>query len=388
MPVYLDYNATAPVTAEVADAVSAALRECPGNASSIHAFGQRAKAVLDDARTAVARLIGAEPSEIVFTSGGTEADNLAVRGVADAQKDGVRPAFITSAIEHEAVLNSVKALGRRGWPVTMLPAAPGGVVSVEALASALAAGDAPPALVSVMLVNNELGTLQPVKALAALARARGVLFHTDAVQAVGRIPVNVRDLGVDMLSIAGHKFGAPKGVGALWVRRGLSLQPQSVGGRQERGRRAGTENTPAIEGLRVAAERAARLLSSEPARQAALRDRLEHGILERVPGSVVNGDPGARVPNTTNISFEGVEGESLVIGLDLEGIAVSTGSACSSGTLEPSHVLRAMGLPPSRIESAVRFSLGEATTEAEVDRVLDVVPAVVGRLRARGRSRG
>ena len=388
MPVYLDYNATAPVTAEVADAVSAALRECPGNASSIHAFGQRAKAVLDDARTAVARLIGAEPSEIVFTSGGTEADNLAVRGVADVQKDGVRPAFITSAIEHEAVLNSVKALGRRGWPVTMLPAAPGGVVSVEALASALAAGDAPPALVSVMLVNNELGTLQPVKALAALARARGVLFHTDAVQAVGRIPVNVRDLGVDMLSIAGHKFGAPKGVGALWVRRGLSLQPQSVGGRQERGRRAGTENTPAIEGLRVAAERAARLLSSEPARQAALRDRLEHGILERVPGSVVNGGPGARVPNTTNISFEGVEGESLVIGLDLEGIAVSTGSACSSGTLEPSHVLRAMGLPPSRIESAVRFSLGEATTEAEVDRVLDVVPAVVGRLRARGRSRG
>ena len=388
MPVYLDYNATAPVTAEVADAVSAALRECPGNASSIHAFGQRAKAVLDDARTAVARLIGAEPSEIVFTSGGTEADNLAVRGVADVQKDGVRPAFITSAIEHEAVLNSVKALGRRGWPVTMLPAAPGGVVSVDALGSALAVGDVPPALVSVMLVNNELGTLQPVKALAALARARGVLFHTDAVQAVGRIPVNVRDLGVDMLSIAGHKFGAPKGVGALWVRRGLSLQPQSVGGRQERGRRAGTENTPAIEGLRVAAERAARLLSSEPARQAALRDRLEHGILERVPGSVVNGDPGARVPNTTNISFEGVEGESLVIGLDLEGIAVSTGSACSSGTLEPSHVLRAMGLPPSRIESAVRFSLGEATTEAEVDRVLDVVPAVVGRLRARGRSRG
>jgi cysteine desulfurase len=200
--------------------------------------------------------------------------------------------------------------------------------------------------------------------------------------------VNVGDLGVDMLSMAGHKFGAPKGVGALWVRRGLSLQPQAIGGRQERGRRAGTENTPAIEGLRVAAEGAARRLSSEAARQSALRDRLEQGILASVAGAAVNGDAGARVPNTTNISFEGVEGESLVIGLDLEGIAVSTGSACSSGTLEPSHVLRAIGLPPSRVEGAVRFSLGPGTSDAEIDRVLEVVPAVVSRLRARGRSRG
>jgi cysteine desulfurase len=387
--IYLDYNATAPVPAEVADAVSVALRECPGNASSIHAYGQRAKALLDDARSAVARLIGAEPSEIVFTSGGTEADNLAVRGLADAQKDGARRRIITTAIEHEAVLNAVKGLGRRGWPVTVLPAGPAGVVAVETLAAAL--DDAPdqvPALVSVMLVNNELGTVQPVKALAALARARGVLFHTDAVQAIGRLPVDVRDLGVDMLSSAGHKFGAPKGVGALWVRRGLALQAQSVGGRQERGRRAGTENTPALEGLRVAAERAGQRLASEPARQAALRDRLERGIQEKVPGSFVNGDPAQRVGNTSNISFEGVEGESLVIGLDLEGVAVSTGSACSSGTLEPSHVLRAIGLSPSRVEGAVRFSLGEGTTAAEIDRVLDVVPAVVSRLRARGRGRG
>ena len=284
MRIYLDYNATAPVPAEVADAVSAALRECPGNASSIHAFGQRAKALLDEARSAVARLIGAEPSEIVFTSGGTEADNLAVRGIADAQKNGARPAIITTAIEHEAVLNAVKALGRRGWPVTMLPAGAGGVVDAGALSALLdAAGAHPPALVSVMLVNNELGTIQPVKALAALARARGVPFHTDAVQAIGRFPVDVGDLGIDMLSIAGHKFGAPKGVGALWVRRGITLQAQAVGGRQERGRRAGTENTPALEGLRVAAERAARRLASEPARQAALRDRLERGILEQVP---------------------------------------------------------------------------------------------------------
>jgi cysteine desulfurase len=387
--IYLDYNATAPVPAEVADAVATALRDCPGNASSIHAFGQRAKAVLDDARTAVARLIGAEPSEIVFTSGGTEADNLAVCGVAESRSSGPRSAIITTAIEHEAVLNSVKALARRGWPVTVLPVDSSGVVAIDALARAIdAAAESPPALVSVMLVNNELGTIQPVKALAALARERGVPFHTDAVQAVGRIPVSVRDLGVDLLSIAGHKFGAPKGVGALWVRRGVALQPQSLGGRQERGRRAGTENTPALEGLGVAAERAARQLSSEASRQAALRDRLEKTILEKVPGAVVNGGPGARVPNTTNISFEGVEGESLVIGLDLEGIAVSTGSACSSGTLEPSHVLRAIGLPPSRVESAVRFSLGEGTTDAEIDRVLDVVPALVARLRARGRGRG
>jgi len=377
------------VPAEVADAVSAALRECPGNASSIHAFGQRAKALLDEARTAVARLIGGDPSEIVFTSGGTESDNLAVRGVAESPRDDARPAVITTAIEHEAVLNAVKALGRRGWPVTILPAGPGGVVSVADLAEALdARSDGPPALVSVMLVNNELGTVQPVKALAAMARARGVAFHTDAVQAVGRIPVSVRDLGVDLLSMAGHKFGAPKGVGALWVRRGFTLQPQSIGGRQERGRRAGTENTPSIEGLRVAAERALRLLPAETIRQTALRDRLERGIIDTVPGTTVNGDAAARVPNTANISFEGVEGESLVIGLDLEGIAVSTGSACSSGTLEPSHVLRAIGLTPSRVESAVRFSLGPDTTDAEIDRVLEAVPAVVSRLRARGRSRG
>jgi cysteine desulfurase len=387
--IYLDYNATAPVPADVADAVSAALRECPGNASSIHAFGQQAKALLDEARTAVASLVGGDPSEIVFTSGGTESDNLAVRGVAEARRDAARPAVITTAIEHEAVLNAVKVLGRQGWPVAILPAGASGVVSVDALADALDAHrDAPPALVSVMLVNNELGTVQPVKEMAGLARARGVAFHTDAVQAVGRLPLNVRDLGVDLLSIAGHKFGAPKGVGALWVRRGFALQPQSIGGRQERGRRAGTENTPAIAGLRVAAERAARQLTAEAARQAALRDRLEHGILRSVPGTVVNGEPAARVPNTTNISFEGVEGESIVIGLDLEGIAVSTGSACSSGTLEPSHVLRAMGLPPWRVESAVRFSLGPGTTDAEIDRLLEVVPAVVSRLRARGRSRG
>jgi len=387
--IYLDYNATAPVSAEVADAVSAALKDCPGNASSIHAFGQRAKAVVDDARSAVARLIGAEPSEIVFTSGGTEADNLALRGFAEAPRDGGKPALIVTAIEHEAVLNAARLLGRLGWPVTILPVSAEGAVSVDAVAAALdrvPSRSAP--LVSVMLANNEVGTLQPLAEIAALARERGAAVHTDAVQAVGRVPVDVGSLGVDMLTLAGHKFGAPKGVGALWVRRGLPLQAQSIGGKQERGRRAGTENTPALEGLRVAAERGWRGLQAEMPRQAALRDRLERGILERVAGTVVNGAGAPRVPNTTNISFEGVEGESIVIGLDLEGIAVSTGSACSSGTLEPSHVLKAMGLSPARVEGAVRFSLGPETTDAEIDRVIDVVPVLVARLRARGRSRG
>jgi cysteine desulfurase len=273
--------------------------------------------------------------------------------------------------------------------VTIVPVSPEGVVSVDAIASALDRVPAQPApLVSVMLANNEVGTLQPLEAISALAHGRGALVHTDAVQAVGRLPVDVGTLGVDMLSLAGHKFGAPKGVGALWVRRGLPLQAQSIGGKQERGRRAGTENVPALDGLRVAAERALGGLGVEGPRQAALRDRLERSLLHRVPGARVNGGAVPRVPNTANMSFDGVEGESMVIALDLEGIAVSTGSACSSGTLEPSHVLRAMSLSPARVEGAVRFSLGPLTTGAEIDRVIEVVPAVVARLRARGRPRG
>jgi len=383
--VYLDYNATAMVPPAVVDAVTVALRERYGNASSAHFFGQQAKAVLDDSRSAVARLIGAEPSEIVFTAGGTESDNLAVLGVAEALESTGRRRLVISAIEHEAVLNTVKALGKRGWTTTLLPVERTGVMAPDALASAL---DDRTALVSIMLANNELGTIQPVAELAAMARTRGVLVHTDAVQAVGKIPVDVRALGVDLLTLSGHKFGAPKGVGALWVRRGLSLHAQTMGGRQERGRRAGTENVPALEGLRVAADMAARTSAADAHRIGSLRDRLESGILGLVPGAAVNGDPAARVPNTSNISFERVEGESLVIALDLEGIAVSTGSACSSGTLEPSHVLRAIGLSSSRVQSAIRFSLGPGTTEAEIDRVLDVLPTLVTRLRSRGGGRG
>jgi cysteine desulfurase len=383
--IYLDYNATAPVPPAVVDAVSVALRERYGNASSVHVFGQQAKTVLDESRSAVARLIGAEPSEIVFTAGGTESDNLAVRGVAEALESTGRRHLVISAIEHEAVLNTVKALGKRGWTTTLLPVDGTGVIAPGALASAI---DDRTALVSVMLANNEVGTIQPVADLVAIARMHGALVHTDAVQAIGRLPVDVRALGVDLLTLSGHKFGAPKGVGALWVRRGLALRAQSTGGRQERGRRAGTENVPAIEGLRVAAEIVFRTPPAEARRIGSLRDRLESGILGLVPGSAVNGEPAARVPNTSNISFERVEAESLVIALDLEGIAVSTGSACSSGTLKPSHVLRAIGLSSSRVQSAIRFSLGPGTTEAEIDRVLDVLPALVTRLRSRGGGRG
>ncbi|MCX6552087.1 MAG: cysteine desulfurase family protein [Acidobacteria bacterium] len=385
MPIYLDHNASSPVRAEVADRVARAMREHAGNASSVHYFGQQAKSAIDDARSAVARLIGAEPSEIVFTSGGTEADNMAVRGAADGLASRTRHRIVTTAIEHEAVLNTVKALGTRGSPITILPVSSSGVVDWAGLPT-LVGDDA--ALVSVMLANNETGVLQPVRAIADSAHARGALVHTDAVQAVGKIPVDVRALGVDLLSLSGHKFGAPQGVGALWIRRGTSLLAYATGGRQERGRRAGTENVAAIEGLGVAAALALAGLSTDAPRIMALRDRLESALLASVPGTVVNGATERRVPNTTNLSFDRVEGESLVIALDLEGIAVSTGSACSSGTLEPSHVLRAMGLAAARVQSAIRVSLGPATTDAEIDRVLEVLPKVVGRLRAVAGSRG
>ena len=379
MRIYLDHNATTPVDPAVADEVAAALRDEFGNPSSIHHFGQRAKARLDDARTGVADLVGADPSEIVFTSGGTEADNFALRGAAEALEPTGRRHLIATAIEHEAVLNTLKALARRGWRTTLLPVGATGIVSPEALGQAL---DDDTALVSVMLANNEIGTIQPVAELAAMARARGALVHTDAVQAIGKIPVDVRALGVDLLSLSAHKFGGPKGAGALWIRRGVRLTALLTGGRHERNRRAGTENVPAIVGLGAAAAAARAKLSGEPDRLRALRDRLERGILERVPETAVNGALEPRVANTTNISFDGVEAESILIALDLEGIAVSTGSACSSGTLEPSHVLRAMGLSAHRSQNAIRFSLGTGNTEAEIDRVVDRLPAIVAKLRA------
>lgn len=377
--IYLDHNATTPVDPLVAEAMVRALSEDFGNPSSVHYFGQRAKARLDEARTAVAALIGAEPSEIVFTSGGTEADNLAIRGAADALSETRRRHLITSGIEHEAVLNTFKALARRGWKTTLLPVDASGIVAPEALRDALTDDTA---LVSLMHANNEIGTLQRVAALAALAHDRGALFHTDAVQSAGKIPVDVRALGVDLLSISAHKFYGPKGIGALWIRRGTRLAPLLTGGRHERNRRAGTENVPGILGMGVAADLARKKLAREAPRLAALRDQLEQRILATVWHTAVNGTRDQRVPNTTNISFERVEAESLLIALDLEGVAVSTGSACSSGTLEPSHVLRAMGLPAHRTQNSIRFSLGAANTEEQIDRVAGLLPRVVEKLRS------
>lgn len=378
MRTYFDHNATTPVDPVVLEAVTRALRDDFGNPSSVHHFGQRAKAVLDTARTAVARLVNGEPSEIVFTSGGTEADNFAIRGVAEALEPSGRRHLIASAIEHEAVLMTLKALARRGWKTTLLPVDSSGIVSPDALHEAMTDETA---LVSIMHANNEIGTVQPVRELAAIAHERGALFHTDAVQSAGKIPLDVRALGVDLAAISAHKFNGPKGVGALWIRRGTRLNAILTGGKHERNRRAGTENVAGIAGFGVAAELAVKKLDAEAARLRALRDRLEAGILERIPGTAVNGAREPRVPNTTNISFEGIEAESLLIALDLEGFAVSTGSACSSGTLEPSHVLRAMGFPPHRTQNSIRISLGAGNTDAEVDAFLEKLPGVVEKLR-------
>jgi len=378
MRVYFDYNATTPLAPEVLEAVVRATRDQFGNASSVHHFGQQAKGLLDEARAAVALLISGDPSEVVFTSGGTESDNFALRGSAEALEPTGRRHLIASAIEHEAVLNTLKALARRGWRITLLPVDQTGVVSPDRLRELMTDDTA---IVSVMHANNEIGTIQPIAELARIAHERGALMHTDAVQSVGKIPVDVRALGVDLLSLSAHKFNGPKGAGALWVKRGTRMQSILTGGKHERSRRAGTENVPAIAGLGVAARLAAGKMAAEDARVGALRDRLEAGILNSVPGTVVNGAPQLRVPNTTNISFDRVEAESLLIALDLDGIAVSTGSACSSGTLEPSHVLRAMGFAAHRTQNSLRFSLGLFSTEEEVDRVIEVLPRLVEKLR-------
>ncbi len=377
--IYLDHNATTPIHPQVVERMAATLRDTYGNPSSVHHFGQQAKAALDEARSAVAALVGAEPSEVVFTSGGTEGDNFAIRGAAEALEAGGRRHLITSAIEHEAVLNTMKALARRGWRTTVLPVGETGIVSPADLEAALADDTA---LVSIMHANNEIGTIQPIGELAGLAHKRGALFHTDAVQSAGKLPIDVKRLGVDLLTTSAHKFYGPKGVGATWVRRGLRLLPILYGGRHERSRRAGTENVAGIVGMGVAARLAVPTMASEAERLAALRDHLETAVLAAIPGTAVNGARAQRVPNTTNISFDRTEAESLLIALDLAGIAVSTGSACSSGTLEPSHVLKAMGLPPHRTQNSIRFSLGHATTAADVERVVAVLPGIVDKLRS------
>lgn len=374
--IYLDHNATTPVDPRVLEAMLPALREGFGNASSLHWFGQQARAALDQARAEVARLIGANPAEIVFASSGTEADNMAVRGALGTAPAG-RRTILYSAIEHHAVMNTAKALAEEGWTVKVVRVGTDGVLDLDDLAAKL---DETTALVAVMRANNETGVVQPVEEAARLAHAKGALVHCDAVQAAGKIPVDVRALDVDLLALSGHKIYAPKGVGVLYVKRGTRLRAWVRGGSQERNRRAGTENIPGIVGMGRAAALAREELPAESARLGALRDRLEQRLLA-IPGARRNGE-GPRVANTSNVSFEGIEAESLLMALDLAGIAVSTGAACAAGAVEPSHVLRGMGLPLERVQGSVRFSLGRGTREQDVDRAAAEVATAVARQRS------
>ena len=378
--VYLDHNASAPVRPEVAAAVRPWLEERYGNASSIHRAGQEARAAVEHARRQVADLIGAQSAEIVFTSGGTESDNLAIWGTLAASLIDRQPAHIvTTAIEHHAVLWACQELERRGVAVTYIRPGADGRISAAEAAAALRPETR---LVAVMLANNETGVLQPVAELSAAIRAAGVPLLVDAVQAVGKIPVRVQDLGCDLLALSGHKLHAPQGIGALYIRRGLRLRPLFYGGRQERERRAGTENLPGIVGLGEAARLAAAQLEEEMPRLAALRDGLESALAQRIPGLEALGAAAPRVPNTSYLSIAQVEGEALVIALDLAGYRVSTGAACSSGAIEPSHVLLAMGLPPERARGSIRISLGLATTAEQIEGFIRTLPPLVERLRA------
>ncbi len=386
--IYMDANATTPLLPEVFEAMRPYLMGSFGNASSIHHYGQQARMAVEQAREEVALALGARASEIVFTSGATESDNLALFGVLGKALDEGHPAhLVTSSIEHHAVLHAAEALGRRGARVSWLPVSSKGVVDPEDVRRALGAcSDIRPehTLISVMLANNETGALQPLAEIAKIATEADVWLHTDAVQAVGKIAVDMRASGADLLSLSGHKLHGPQGVGALWVRRGTPLQPLFYGGAHERQRRAGTENLAGIVGLGAAIRGIRqRLTDGTQARIAALRDRLEQSLLVRVDECGVNGptEPGSRLPNTTNLWFDHLEGEALVIALDLKGLALSGGSACASGATEPSHVLTAMGLGAHRARASLRFSLTCQPTEAEVDRVLELVPAAVGRLR-------
>jgi cysteine desulfurase len=373
--IYLDHNASTPVDPRVVEAMLPALRDGFGNASSLHWFGQQARAALDGARAEVAALVGATPSEVVFTGSGTEADNLALRGAAAAAREPRRKVVVT-AIEHHAVINTAKALAEEGWPVETVRANAEGLIDLDDLRAKV---DERTALVAVMLANNETGVVQPLAEVVRLAHEKGALVHCDAVQAVGKIPVDVRDLGVDLLALSGHKIYGPKGVGSLYVRRGTRLKPLLRGGAQERNRRAGTENVPAIVGLGRAAALAREHLEAEAGRLAPLRDQLEERLLA-LPGARRNG-AGPRVANTCNVSFEGTDAESLLMALDLMGLAVSTGAACAAGAVEPSHVLRGMGLPLERVQGSLRFSLGRGTTAAEIERAAALVSEALGRQR-------
>ncbi|MCU0723299.1 MAG: cysteine desulfurase NifS [Planctomycetes bacterium] len=377
MRVYLDHNATTPVLPAVVEAMLPFFTESFGNASSLHAFGQEANKAVQEARERVAALVNADPSEILFLSGGTEADNLAVLGTLEARAAKGRH-LVTSAVEHPAVLETCRHAEKTGAELTVLPVDAFGAADPEAARAAIRPGTV---LVSVMAANNEVGTLQPVAEIGAACREKGVAFHTDAVQALGKVPVDVRAWNADLASFSAHKIGGPKGVGALVVRKGCRLGTQIHGGHQERGRRAGTTNVAGIVGFGKAAELALQGLDARAARLRGLRDRLQRAIEERIPRARLNGHPERRLPNTLNLRFDWVEGEAMLLNLDFQGIAVSTGSACASGSLEPSHVLTAMGVPPAEAQGALRFSLGEENTEAEMDATAEALAEIVKRLR-------
>jgi cysteine desulfurase len=410
--VYLDFNATTPVEPEVLDAMLPYFSAEFANAASIHTPGQRARAAVETAREQVAALLGARPQEIVFTSGGTESDNHAIFGIVNPLVSGPFPNLdkddefpprrhvlsqhkhvITTAVEHEAVLNACQALEKDGVQVTYLSVDRDGRVDPEAVRRAIQTGlsdpkifsrTAPPpptTVITIMHANNELGTVQPLEEIGRIAKEADVYFHTDAVQSAGKIPIDVNVLQVDLLSLSGHKLYAPKGIGALYVRGGTRLRQLLYGGHHQRGFRPGTENVAGIVGLGKAAEIARRSLAEDARRISTLRDKLQQGLLQRVPQSRVNAAAAPRTPNTTNLVFPGVEGEALLIALDLKGLACSTGAACSSGAVEPSHVLTAIGLPPEEARASLRFSLGRHTASADIDFALNVVPAAVAQLR-------
>ena len=377
MYVYADHAATTPVHEAARKAMLHCLEEDYGNPSSLHSVGQRAREILDQARAEVAQCLNADPAEIYFTGGGSEADNQALlTGAMLGAKKGKKH-LITTAFEHHAVLHTMKALEKQGFTVTYLDVHADGVVRLSDVAAAITDDTA---LVSVMMVNNEIGTIQPIQEIAKLCQEKGVLFHTDAVQAVGHIPVDVKALGVDMLSLAAHKFHGPKGVGALYCRKGIRPEILIQGGAQERGRRGGTENMPGIVGMAAALQEAVSNLNADMVYVTALRERLIEG-LSQIPHSRLNGSRNLRCPGTVNFCFEGIEGESLLLWLDAKGVAASSGSACTSGSLDPSHVLLALGLPHEIAHGSLRLSLGADNTEEEVDHILKVVPEVVEYLR-------
>jgi cysteine desulfurase len=376
--VYLDYAATTPTHPDVVKAMLPYLNDAFGNPSSMHSLGQEARRAVEEARETIAALIGAKNDEIVFTSGGTEADNFALKGVAYANEHRGNH-IITSSIEHHAVIEPLKLLERQGFKVTYLPVDQYGMVDPQDVRKAVSEKTI---LISVMHANNEIGTIEPIAEIGRIAKERGVYLHTDAVQTVGHIPVDVNELGVDLLAMSAHKLSGPKGVGALYIRKGTKVAPFMHGGEQEQRRRASTENVPGIVGFGKAADIAQNEMRAEVERLTLLRDQLIKGLLERIDNMQLNGHPSKRLPNNVNVSIQFVEGESMLLSLDMEGIAASTGSACSSSTLTPSHVLLALGLQPEQAHGSLRFTLGRETTKEETGRVLEALPPIVAKLRA------